>query len=138
MLLVCYAAAVLGINMALVTVHVIGHLWTRSVYSLGHVYIGQGQHAVLRLALGLIETLSGGFRSVSLSLRIVCNATAGHVLLAVLVEMTLSAYSHSSMSYYPRSIPLTCLLPVLHMVARYPVPYIYHTSRHYPSCCCWV
>jgi len=39
----------------------------------------------------MIETLSGSFRAVSLSLRIVCNATAGHVLLAVLMEMTCSA-----------------------------------------------
>ena len=90
-LLVCYSAVVLCTSMAVVLLHVVGHHWTRSMYVAGHVYIGQGQHALLRLVLGLIETLSGSFRSVSLSLRIVCNATAGHVLLAVLVEMTLAS-----------------------------------------------
>ena len=61
------------------------------MYAMGHVYIGEGQHAVLRGLLGCIETLSLTFRAVSLSLRVVCNATAGHVLLAVLVEMTVAA-----------------------------------------------
>ena len=63
----------------------------RSMYGVGHVYIGQGQHSLLRMTLGLVEILSGSFRSVSLSLRLVCNAVAGHVLLAVLVDMTTSA-----------------------------------------------
>ena len=71
--------------------HVVVHQYTRALYTLGHVYIGAGQHAVLRIALGLIETMSMSFRAVSLSLRIVCNATAGHVLLAVLIEMTVAA-----------------------------------------------
>ena len=71
----------------------LGALYTRGYYGLGHVYIGHGQPVALRVALGIIETLSGCFRSVSLSLRVVCNATAGHVLLAVLVEMTSVACS---------------------------------------------
>ena len=69
------------------------------MHTVGHVYIGQGQHVVLRGLLGCIETLSLSFRSVSLSLRVVCNATAGHVLLAVLVEMTVAAV-HLLSSYY--------------------------------------
>ena len=60
------------------------------MYSIGHVYIGTGQHPLLRLSLGIIEVASTLFRGVSLSLRVVCNATAGHVLLAVLVDMTTS------------------------------------------------
>jgi len=88
MLVVCYTTAVLGMNASLVLWLALGSMYTRSLYGLGHVYIGHGQPVVLRVALGAIETLSGCFRSVSLSLRVVCNATAGHVLLAVLVEMT--------------------------------------------------
>ena len=91
----------LCVNVAIVLLHVLVHQWTRSVYVLGHVYIGQGQHPGLRIALGVIETLSGGFRAMSLSLRIVCNATAGHVLLAVLVEMTLASSIVSCMQCAP-------------------------------------
>ena len=92
-LVVCYTTAVLGINASLVLWLALGALYTRGYYGLGHVYIGHGQPVALRVALGIIETLSGCFRSVSLSLRVVCNATAGHVLLAVLVEMTSVASS---------------------------------------------
>ena len=88
LLVVCYTAAVLGMNVSLVLCIALGHIYTRSYYGVGHVYIGHGQPVMLRVSLGAIETLSGMFRSVSLSLRVVCNATAGHVLLAVLVEMT--------------------------------------------------
>ena len=90
MLVVCYTLVVLGINGAVVLLHVLVHMYARSMHTLGHVYIGAGQHPLLRVSLGVIETLSVSFRSVSLSLRIVCNATAGHVLLAVLVEMTVA------------------------------------------------
>ncbi len=90
-LIVCYTIAVLGVNAGVVLLGSCICMQTRSMYGVGHVYIGQGQHVLLRIALGLVETLSGSFRAVSLSLRIVCNATAGHVLLAVLVEMTCSA-----------------------------------------------
>ena len=91
LLLVCYTLVVLGHNVAIVLMHVLVHQWSRSLYCLGHVYIGSGQHVVLRSLLGCIETSSLSFRAVSLSLRVVCNATAGHVLLAVLVEMTVAA-----------------------------------------------
>ena len=94
-LVVCYTVAVLCANLGLVLLHAVAHQYTRSLYGLGHVYIGQGQHAGLRISLGGIETLSGLFRAVSLSLRVVCNATAGHVLLAVLVEMTLATLVES-------------------------------------------
>ena len=90
-LLACYAGAVLGANIALVLVPVCTCMYTRALYGMGHLLIGEGQHPILRLSLGSIETLSGAFRSVSLSLRIVCNAVAGHVLLAVLLEMTCAA-----------------------------------------------
>ena len=84
----CYAIVVLGMNVALVMSVVLVTTYARGLYGIGHLLIGEGQHAMLRVALGTIETLSGSFRSVSLSLRIVCNSVAGHVLLAVLVEMT--------------------------------------------------
>ena len=90
----CYTSTVLCVNVALVLLHSVAIQYDRSSYTVGHVYIGYGQHVVLRMCLGVIETLSTLFRSVSLSLRLVCNATAGHVLLAVLTEMTLSA-THS-------------------------------------------
>ena len=94
LLVVCYTTAVLGMNAALVLCVALGSMYTRGLYGLAHVYIGHGQPVPLRIALGVIETLSGTFRAVSLSLRVVCNATAGHVLLAVLVEMTIVACAH--------------------------------------------
>ena len=94
LLIVCYAIAVLSINAAVVLLNTCASVYTRACYALGHLYIGHGQHSLLRIALGVIETLSGSFRSVSLSLRIVCNAVAGHVLLAVLVEMSVTAYHY--------------------------------------------
>ena len=92
-LMACYSVAVLCISTAMVLMFTLMNIHTRSWYGLGHVYIGHGQHSVLRILLGIIEIMSGSFRSVSLSLRIVCNAVAGHVLLAVLVDMTTSAVS---------------------------------------------
>ena len=90
-LVACYSGAVLCTTTAMVMLFTLTTIHTRNWYGLGHVYIGQGQHALLRMALGSIEILSGSFRSVSLALRLVCNAVAGHVLLAVLVDMTTSA-----------------------------------------------
>ena len=98
-LVVCYTAAVLGVNAGVVLLSTCVCMWSRSGYGVAHMYIGQGQHVLLRISLGLIETLSGSFRAVSLSLRIVCNATAGHVLLAVLIEMTCSSISYPYASY---------------------------------------
>ncbi len=57
----------------------------------GHLYLGSGLHPALRTALGIIETVSSSFRCASLTLRTVCNAVAGHVLLAVLTDMTVTA-----------------------------------------------
>ena len=44
--------------------------------------------------LTYIEYVSTLFRSVSLSLRIVCNSIAGHILLAVLYSMHTSILTH--------------------------------------------
>ena len=77
----------LATNVGAVLLHSILHQYHRGLYCIGHMYIGAGQHVVLRIALGCIETASSMFRAMSLSLRVVCNATAGHVLLAVLIEM---------------------------------------------------
>ena len=89
-LVITYLTVVLATNIGIVLLHVVVSTYHRSMYSIGHVYIGTGQHPLLRLALGIIEVASTLFRAVSLSLRVVCNATAGHVLLAVLVDMTTS------------------------------------------------
>ena len=86
------ALPVLVANVSVVLVHGIAHQYSRYLHLVGHMYIGPGQHVILRSILGSIETTSTLFRSVSLSLRTVCNATAGHVLLAVLVDMTTSRY----------------------------------------------
>ena len=88
--MITYLTVVLATNIGIVLLHVVVSTYHRSMYSIGHVYIGTGQHPLLRLALGIIEVASTLFRAVSLSLRVVCNATAGHVLLAVLVDMTTS------------------------------------------------
>ena len=89
-LVITYLLVVLGVNVGVVLLHVLAHVYHRCLHSLGHVYIGMGQHPLLRIALGGIEVTSTLFRAASLSLRVVCNATAGHVLLAVLVDMTTS------------------------------------------------
>ena len=65
-------------------------VYARRGQGLSHYYLGEGLLAVLRCCLGTIEAASGLFRSVSLSLRTACNAVAGHVLLAVLIDMTLA------------------------------------------------
>ena len=70
---------------------VIVYCYTRSMQCIGHMYIGNGLPHILRCVLGCIEVVSTLFRSVSLSLRIVCNTVAGHVLLGVLIDMILSA-----------------------------------------------
>ena len=90
LLVITYLLVVLGVNVGVVLLHVLAHAYHRCLHSLGHVYIGMGQHTLLRIALGGIEVTSTLFRAASLSLRVVCNATAGHVLLAVLVDMTTS------------------------------------------------
>jgi F0F1-type ATP synthase membrane subunit a len=60
------------------------------MYTTDHLYLGEGLHDVLRVLLAMIESVSILFRASSLSLRVVCNSIAGHLLLSVLVEMTTS------------------------------------------------
>ena len=84
---VCHAVAVLATMQ-----------WHRCCHGVGHLFLGRGLHTALRSVLGIIECLSTVFRSVSLTLRTVCNGAAGHVLLGVLLEMTLGVshiYTHS-------------------------------------------
>ena len=67
------------------------HAWytsRRSMYTVDHLYLGTGLHDVLRILLACIESVSILFRAVSLSLRVVCNSIAGHLLVGVLLEMT--------------------------------------------------
>ena len=96
-----YVLVVLSTNLGIVMMHVVGSTYHRSLSIMSHLLIGRGQHALLRIVLGIIEVVSTLFRSFSLSLRLCCNAAAGHVLLAVLVDMTLSSStmdrSHSSL-----------------------------------------
>ena len=91
MMFVGHCCALIAINMAHATcIHLYG-CYARCGYPVGHLYLGDGMHGVLRCALGCVETLSSTFRAISLSLRTVCNGVAGHVLLAVLVDMLLSS-----------------------------------------------
>merc|ERR1711976_536840 len=110
-LVLCYTLSVLATNVGAVLLHSVLHQYHRSLYCIGHMYIGAGQHVVLRISLGCIEIASSMFRAVSLSLRVVCNATAGHVLLAVLIEMTVS-----STSMMPLCITWYVLLWILPLV----------------------
>ena len=89
-LVITYIVVVVCANVSLVTLQVLGHGYHRGAHILGHMYIGGGQHPGLRASLGAIEITSTLFRAISLSLRVVCNGTAGHVLLSVLVDMTTS------------------------------------------------
>ena len=104
--MVCHAIVVMITSVGLVLVHWSLHQYNRALHGIGHMYIGLGQHAALRVVLGAIELLSNSFRAVSLSLRLVCNAVAGHVLLAVLVEMSLVAV-HSPLEVPPRTLSNT-------------------------------
>nr|ATQ37453.1 ATP synthase F0 subunit a [Diplonema ambulator] len=90
-LLVGYVACILLANMIHALLAVVAYAYTRYYACLAHMYLGYGLPAWLRILLGSIETASTSFRCVSLSLRTVCNAVSGHVLLAVLLEMTLLA-----------------------------------------------
>ena len=62
------------------------------MHTVDHLFLGEGLHSGLRVLLALIESVSILFRAVSLSLRVVCNSIAGHLLLAVLLEMTTSSW----------------------------------------------
>ena len=83
--------------------------WYRGCYPLGHMYLGSGLVDVLRGILSLIEGASSLFRSISLSLRLVCNSIAGHILLGILLDMcyaiTTALYDSSSMYYEEREYP---------------------------------
>ena len=77
-------SGVAGIMVALMCVH-------RRGGSMGHLNIGVGLHAGLRLSLSSLELVSSLFRPLSLSLRLVCNSVAGHILLGVLLDMLASS-----------------------------------------------
>jgi F0F1-type ATP synthase membrane subunit a len=90
MLIASYLVVLLLLNHCTSTVVLMSMVVLRYAGPVGHLYLGTGMLPALRVALGCIEGLSSAFRSVSLSLRTSCNAIAGHVLLAVLVDMTLA------------------------------------------------
>ena len=90
-LVACYLVVLLLVNHSTSSCVLAWMIQQRSAYPLGHLYLGLGMHSALRTALGCIEAMSCAFRSMSLGLRTACNAIAGHVLLAVLVDMTCSA-----------------------------------------------
>ena len=82
--MVSIGATLLLANTGTVSCLALATAGTRSGYLLSHLYIGAGLTTPLRLVLAMIETLSTAFRTVSLSLRVLCNAVAGHTLLLVL------------------------------------------------------
>nr|APQ44780.1 ATP synthase F0 subunit a [Diplonema papillatum] len=95
-LVACYLVVLLLTNHSTSSCVLLWMVHLRCVGPLGHLYLGLGMHSGLRTALGAIEALSCTFRSVSLGLRTACNAIAGHVLLAVLVDMTCCAGASAS------------------------------------------
>ena len=90
-LVACYLVVLLMANHSTSSCVLAWMVHLRCAAPLGHLYLGLGMHSALRTALGCIEAMSCAFRSMSLGLRTACNAIAGHVLLAVLVDMTCSA-----------------------------------------------
>ena len=90
-LVACYLVVLLMTNHSTSSCVLAWMVHLRCAAPLGHLYLGLGMHSALRTALGCIEAMSCAFRSMSLGLRTACNAIAGHVLLAVLVDMTCSA-----------------------------------------------
>lgn len=98
-LVASYVAVLLLVNVCTTTAVAIGMIYARRGQGLSHYYLGEGLLAILRCCLGTIEAASGLFRSVSLSLRTACNAVAGHVLLAVLIDMTLATCCTGSTTY---------------------------------------
>ena len=87
-MLVAHGVALLCANVSHALCVLLATAYTRCLAAVAHLYLGEGLHPLLRVTLGLVECLSTLFRAVSLSLRTVCNGVAGHVLLAVLLEMT--------------------------------------------------
>ena len=92
-LVVAVACCLLTTNLSTATTLVLAMAWSRGGYAVGHLYLGMGLPSVLRVSLGMIETVSTLFRACSLSLRTLCNTVAGHVLLAVLAEMLLGLWA---------------------------------------------
>ena len=88
------ALPVLLTSLSSVGLHLLGVTLKRGGYTLAHLYLGVGLVAPLRAALCSIEYLSGLFRAVSLSLRILCNSVAGHSLLLVLQALCCWAADH--------------------------------------------
>nr|QHQ98668.1 ATP synthase F0 subunit a [Rhynchopus humris] len=88
--IIAYPLVVLLWNGAHATIIHLTYTYRRSMHTVDHLYLGEGLHDALRILLAMIESVSILFRAVSLSLRVVCNSIAGHLLLSVLVEMTTS------------------------------------------------
>nr|ATQ37482.1 ATP synthase F0 subunit a [Rhynchopus euleeides] len=110
-LITCYPIAILLWNAThALLVHVL-YTVRRAAYTVSHLYLGSGLYAVLRSMLTYIEYVSTLFRSVSLSLRIVCNSIAGHILLAVLYNMHTSMMADTTSSTAESIVLL--LLPLL-------------------------
>ena len=89
--IICYPLTVLLWNGGVCSGTHLAYTSRRSMYTIDHLFLGEGLHSALRVLLALIESVSILFRAVSLSLRVVCNSIAGHLLLAVLLEMTTSS-----------------------------------------------
>ncbi len=125
-LLVCYAVPVVLAN----TLHALAVQWSalydRCLQPAGHLYLGRGLHPALRMALGIIETASSSFRCVSLTLRTVCNAVAGHVLLAVLIDMTIVSAAPAAVRSTTVRHHTLCMLPVVLTVECSPTMYVAH------------
>ncbi len=84
--------AVLAHNYGVALCVPISYVYLRNGTPLAHLYLGQGLPSVLRVSLGALEGLSVLFRPISLSLRVVCNSLAGHLLLSVLLDMVCTSY----------------------------------------------
>ena len=95
-----YTAAIAAINASVGTVIPLLVMVIRRGVLIEHMYLGEGLVHLLRSMLSLLEMLSWSFRWISLSLRISCNSTAGHILLCVLCDMLQPMYT----CRYSRSI----------------------------------
>ena len=98
--MVCYAECLVLANAYTALCPTAVAAYSRTGYCLSHWYLGEGMHSGMRSCLACIEILSAVFRTVSLSLRTACNASAGHILLAVLADMAIAAADAECLLYY--------------------------------------
>ena len=120
--------ALLGVNIGYILVLSASSSQKRGGHALGHLYIGVGLPAALRVVLCGVEYLSGLFRAVSLTLRILCNTVAGHSLLLVLQGLLWWSAMYLHTLYIPLRVYAWYARRVLLVIACMHCPRVLHRA----------